>query len=90
MHNNWQLFLISKLNIIVVEENHSNIIGLRGEIVGIYEKEEKRFAKILYEEGFVDISLNDIQDVYLGDKVIVHSDLTIKKIDPQTEENRSN
>jgi hypothetical protein len=57
------------------------MISLSGEIVGIYEKEGNRFAKIHYDHGFVDVTLQENKDdVYLGDKVIIDSDLKIKKI----------
>jgi len=73
----------------MTELNHSNIISLVGEIVGVYENQGERFAKIRYDPGYVDIALQEVQDVYLGDKVIVDSDLKIKKISPQTEENKT-
>jgi hypothetical protein len=63
------------------------MISLSGEIVGIYEKEGNRFAKIHYDHGFVDVTLQeDKDDVYLGDKVIIDSDMTINKITHKSEE----
>ncbi len=88
--NNCQLFPNSKLKLIVSENKHSNRITLTGEIVSIYEKERNRFAKIHYEHGFVDVKLQEYKDVYLGDKVIIDSDLTIKKITPKSTEGNSN
>lgn len=72
------------------ENNHSNIISLTGEIVGIYEKEGNRFVKVHYDHGFVDVALQEDKDVYLGDKVIIDSDLKIKKITPKSVEGNSN
>lgn len=69
----------------VVEKDYSNIINLTGEIVSIYEKEGKRLVKLKYNQGFVDVSFQDIKNVYLGDKVIIDSNLTIKKISPLEE-----
>ncbi len=71
------------------ENNHSNIISLTGEIVGIYDKEGNRFVKVHYDHGFVDVALQEDKDVYLGDKVIIDSDLTIKKITPKSVEGNS-
>lgn len=69
----------------MVEKDYSNIINLTGEIVSIYEKEGKRLVKLKYNQGFVDVSFQDIKNVYLGDKVIIDSNLTIKKISPLEE-----
>ena len=87
MLHNCQLFTINKYCEGMTELNRSNYISLVGEIIGIYENQGERFVKLRYDPGYVDISLQEIQDVYLGDKVTVDSDLTIKKISPQTEEN---
>jgi len=73
----------------VSENEHSNMITLNGEIVSIYEKEGTRFAKVHFEHGFVDITLNENKDVYLGDKVSINSDLKIKKITPNSIEDNS-
>ena len=73
----------------MTELNRSNYIRLVGEIIGIYENQGERFIKLRYDPGYVDISLQETQDVYLGDKVTVDSDLKIKKISPQTEENKT-
>ena len=86
---NYQLFTINKYCEGMTELNQSNIISLVGEVVGMYENQGERFFKLRYDPGYVDISLQEIQDVYLGDKVTVDSDLTIKKISPQTEENKT-
>ena len=66
------------------------MICLYGEVAGIYEKGGTSFIKLHYESGFVDLALSDVSDIYLGDKIIIHSDLTIKKILTQPEENEHN
>jgi len=73
----------------VSENNHSNIISLTGEIIGIYDKKGNRFVKVHYDHGFVDVALQEDKDVYLGDKVIIDSDLTIKKITSKSVEGNS-
>ena len=70
----------------MVENDQLNIINLKGEIVGIYDQGGKRFIKLRYEKGFVDISIQDETEVYLGDKVVVDSSLEILQISPYEEE----
>ncbi len=73
-----------------MDNNPSNIISLYGEVAGIYEKSGNCFIKLLYNSGIIDIALKDVENIYLGDKIIVHSDLTIKKIITQPEESKQN
>lgn len=68
------------------EISHSNSISLKGEIVGIYDWEGKRFIKLRYDKGFVDISVKEETEVYLGDKVLIDTYLDIIKISPLEEE----
>ena len=35
---------------------------LAGEIVGIYEKDNTRIAKVKYDSGFIDIPINNVND----------------------------
>ena len=64
---NWQLLFK------MVEINNSNTITLTGEVVGIYDQDGKRFIKLRYNKGFIDINIEDDADVYLGDKVKIDS-----------------
>lgn len=68
----------------------SNITSFCGEVAMIYEKDGNHFIMLHYNSGFIDIVMKDVENIYLGDKIIVHSDLTIKKIIPQPEENKTN
>ena len=70
----------------MMDNRSSNTISFYGEVAGIYEKDENYFIKLHYNAGFIDIVINDVKNIYLGDKIIVHSDLTIKKIITQPEE----
>lgn len=63
--------------------NNSNIISLLGEIVGIYEKDGIQYAKIHYNSGFVDVIFQELQDVFLNDRVVVNSKLDVQSISPQ-------
>ena len=71
----------------MVDLNRSNTLSLRGEIVSIYEKENVRYAKIHYDSGFVDLSLNTINEIYLNDRVVIYSKMQVETIATQTEEN---
>ena len=70
-----------------MNNNPSNKISLCGEVAGIYEKNGNHFIKLLYSSGIIDLALKDVEDIYLGDKIIAHSDLRIEKIITQPEEN---
>ena len=62
--------------------NTSNIISLLGEIVSLYEKDGIQYAKIHYDSGFVDVIFQELQDVFLNDRVVVNSKLDVQNISP--------
>lgn len=64
------------------DPNNSNIISLHGEIVSIYEKDGIQYAKIHYDPGFVDVIFQELQDVFLNDRVVVNSKLDVQNISP--------
>lgn len=67
------------------ETNESNSLILLGEIVSIYEKDGIQYAKIHYDPGFVDIIFQEIQDVFLNDRVIVNSRLDVQNVSTKIE-----
>lgn len=67
--------------------NDSNTISLLGEIVSIYEKDGIQYAKIHYDPGFVDVMFQEMQDVFLNDRVIINSRLDVESISPQISDN---
>ena len=71
------------------DHNDSNIISLLGEIVSIYEKDGIQYAKIHFDPGFVDIVFQEVQDVFLNDRVIINSKLDVKSISPHISDNLS-
>jgi hypothetical protein len=71
----------------VSDLNNSNIISLLGEIVSIYEKDGIQYAKIHYDSGFVDVIFQELQDVFLNDRVVVNSKLDVQSISPQINNN---
>lgn len=62
--------------------NTTNIISLLGEIVSLYEKDGIQYAKIHYDSGFVDVIFQELQDVFLNDRVVVNSKLDVQNISP--------
>jgi len=69
----------------VSENNDSNTLILLGEIVSIYEKDGIQYTKIHYDPGFVDIIFQEIQDVFLNDRVIVNSRLDVQNVSTKIE-----
>lgn len=66
----------------MVDFNTSNIISLVGEVVSLYEKDGIQYAKIHYDSGFVDVKFQELQDVFLNDRVVVNSKLDVQSISP--------
>jgi hypothetical protein len=71
----------------VSEVNGSNMLSLLGEIVSIYEKDGIQYAKIHYDPGFVDIVFQEMQDVFLNDKVLINSRLNVESISTKVDKN---
>lgn len=71
----------------MVKNDQPNKISFFGEVVSIYEQDGKSFAKIHYDPGYVDVTLQGSHEIFLGDKVVVDSNLQIKKILVQPDDN---
>ena len=69
------------------DQNDSNNISLLGEIVSIYEKDGIQYAKIHYDPGYVDLIFQEMQDVFLNDRVIINSRLDVESISTQISDN---
>ena len=69
------------------EVNGSNMLSLLGEIVSIYEKDGIQYAKIHYDPGFVDIVFQEMQDVFLNDKVLINSRLNVESVSTKVDKN---
>lgn len=68
-------------------DNFSNTISLLGEVVSIYEKDGIQYAKIHYDPGYVDLIFQEMQDVFLNDRVIINSRLDVESISTQISDN---
>ncbi len=58
----------------------ANIIPIKGEIVEVFEKESKRFIKIICKPEFLVLSTENNDDVYLGDKVELTININVEKM----------
>ena len=63
------------------------MLSLLGEIVSIYEKDGIQYAKIHYDPGFVDIVFQEMQDVFLNDKVLINSRLNVESVSTKVDKN---
>ena len=63
-----------------------NRLVLAGEIVETYEKEGKRIAKVALKSCHIDIPLDVLPDLHLGDTVALEADITIKKVNAYPQE----
>jgi len=57
-------------------------ILLDGEIVEIIEEGGNQKAKILTNPQYIEVILETHNDIHLGEKVTIESEVTIKKITP--------
>jgi len=55
------------------EGNKLKVLELKAEIVEIYERDGKRFVKLLHNPGIIVIETDKIKELHLGDKVILKS-----------------
>ncbi len=56
---------------------------LTGQIIQVLEESSKNIAKIRISPGFVDIPMNNIDEVYLGDEINIDCDILVHKITPK-------
>ena len=71
-----------------MHNNPPNMITLSGEVVGFFEKDGNHSVILFCNSCFRNIALKDVRDIYLGDKIIVNPDSSIKKVKTQTGENK--
>lgn len=63
-----------------MENNPVKKIQFIGEVVETFDEQGKRAVKIHVESHFVDVFLEDNDEVYLGDKVVIDAEIAIKKV----------
>ena len=57
-----------------------NRLILAGEIIEMFEKEGKIIAKVALKSCHVDIPLDVLPDLHLGDTVTLEADIAVKKV----------
>ena len=68
-------------------QNDSNTIRLFGEVVSLYEMDGIQYVKIHYDPGFVDVVFQELQDVFLSDRVVISSKLEVESISTSVDNN---
>ncbi len=63
-------------------------IQIIGEVVEIFDEQGKRAVKIHVEPHFVDVLLQNGDEVYLGDKVVIDAEIAVNKVSPSVPVNR--
>jgi hypothetical protein len=63
-------------------------VSLSGEIVEIFDSEGKKALKIHVESHFLDVVLQNNEELYLGDTVKIDEEITIKKVSLKVPVNR--
>lgn len=64
-------------------------VNVAGEIVEIFDSEGQKTIKIHVDPHFLDVALQNKDDIYLGDKVSLDVEITVKKVSLQMPVNRS-
>ena len=57
-----------------------NRLTLPGEVIETFEKGGRRIAKVALKSCHVDVSIDAIPDVHLGDMVLLEADIAVQKI----------
>ena len=63
------------------ESSQIDTIKIEGDIIEIYEQEGKSFAKIQYCPGFIEICIDELNELHLNDKVLLEVRLSIENIE---------
>ena len=68
----------------VLEPGKPGALTFRGEVVGIFEKQGLRLAKIKVETcSVLDIAAECFEEAHLGDGVVIDARITIDDIKPE-------
>ena len=53
---------------------------LNGNIVGIYEKDGNKIAKVKFDSGFIELVIKSPEDLHLGDGIKIKGSFKIEEI----------
>jgi hypothetical protein len=59
--------------------NEKTAIVIEGIVIQVYEKGDKKIAKIKYDSGFAETTYNLSDEIHLGDTVRLKGEFTTKK-----------
>ena len=68
------------------EFNTQDTINVKGEIIEIYEESGKSFAKIQCCPGFIEVCIDELEELHLNDIVTLKVKLQINKIESNFDE----
>jgi hypothetical protein len=60
-----------------------NFLRVRGEVVETFEKDGRRFARIVLKPGCIEACIDTLEETHLGDQVLVDLDITVLRIQPE-------
>lgn len=54
---------------------------LKGNVIEIYQRDGKNFAKVYYRTGYVEIDVTRSEEIHLGDEVKIECDIQVQSIE---------
>lgn len=61
----------------------ANNLNLTGEVIEIYEKDNKKIAKVFFQSLCLEVSIESIKDVHLSDKLNLETHFIIDKTEKE-------
>jgi hypothetical protein len=61
----------------------SGFLRVRGEVGETFEKDGRRFARIVLKPGCIEACIDTLGETHLGDQVLVDLDITVLQIQPE-------
>jgi len=63
-----------------VSKDNPDKITLLGEVVETFEQSGKKYAKILFRTGYLEVCVENLSNTNLGDKVKIYAHVSIDKV----------
>ena len=58
-------------------------LAFPGEVIEIFERDGRRIAKISLKSYHIDVPIDSIPDVHLGDTLVLEADVTVQQVKTQ-------
>jgi len=68
-------------------EKNTRQIAFSGTVVEMFKDSNGQFGKILLHPAYINIAMQDLKDVHLGDSLAVSMDYIVRKCTPSDEKN---